>query len=182
MTGMPQIEAFEAYRENVDFAPRPPDLSNLGNEDELLLIDAEAGRQEMTPSPSAIPSRHHTADWDDGAKYLWVIMPESLPIGIESNDAAPRTAPSRGRLCHTNLTGGAEAHAGGEMCFRSADRIVINGGSSRYRPRTAQELAAAAQGFARMGYTVGNMGWNKQINGPARRYKEDEVEWIKPNA
>ncbi len=71
--------------------------------------------------------------------------------------------------------GGADAHTGGELWFISDNKILINGGSSRYKPRTMEELISAADGFRKTGYTVGNMGFDNGI--PARRVRESDVAW-----
>ena len=48
-------------------------------------------------------------------KYLWVIAATSLPFIAEYADVAKDL--KRGNVSHTNLTGGLEAHTGGEVWF-----------------------------------------------------------------
>lgn len=180
---MPSDQAFEHYRQDAAFSARGPDLDNKRSNDELEAITEAEGKLDMPVSP-ALGIRQGepaTSRANPGTnKYLWVVGCQDVPIAIEDNRDI-RTRPSRGRLSHTNLTGGADAHAGGEVWFISADAVCINGGSSRYRPRSADELRAIARGLARMGYRVGNLGMD-ETNMPVRVFKEGAVEWFSPNS
>jgi hypothetical protein len=105
---------------------------------------------------------------------LWVIGPEKIPHALEF---LPDVAFHRGYLSHTNLTGGAPAHSGGELWFTTASSIVINGGSGRYPPRSPEELEAVAAAFKGVGFQVASMGWDEEINAPAR-YLRGTPNWL----
>lgn len=61
---------------------------------------------------------------------------------------------------HTNLTGGGEAYLGGELWFCSVSRIYVSGGSGRYPPANARQLADAVLIFETLAYDVESLGWN----------------------
>jgi hypothetical protein len=89
-----------------------------------------------------------------------VIIPDALPVLLET---APNVRPpplSSGMAKHTNLTGGASACCGGEIWTDAVDRdrLYVNGGSGRYRPRTPAELADAVQVFETLGFRVDSAG------------------------
>ena len=77
-----------------------------------------------------------------------------------------------GGLAHTNLTAGREAHCGGEAWFADHLKIVINGGSSRYRPRSKDELAAITVAFQTAGFDCVSMGWDDEAHRENRIMRE----------
>ena len=135
-----------AHREN--FPAREPQLTRLRNKDELLQIGSDEGLFEFSfPAPADwIYGEPPLSDQDQSesqrSKYLWVVASETLPVALEIPSNG--TALTRGSVSHTNLTGGAEAHTGGEMWYCNDSRIMINGGSSRYTPRNLDELISVA--------------------------------------
>ena len=170
------MEQFDAHR--AAHASRAPDMSNKRHEDEAKLMSADDGLFNWVAPPVGIPCAHMAASevdglWDEGKKYLWIIRTNDVVTAQENSEFAKTLG--RTRLSHTNLTGGADAHTGGELWFISDNKILINGGSSRYKPRTMEELISAADGFRKTGYTVGNMGFDNGI--PARRGRESDVTW-----
>ena len=132
-------EAFEMYKQT--YSLRCPSLERKKFDDELVLIDESAGLLNISLAPmQKVPFAMAPKSMNEGkdTKFLWVILLNDLPIALENG--SNRQCLSRGYLSHTNLTGGAEAFAGGELWFQSGSAIVINGASSRYRPRELGEL------------------------------------------
>jgi hypothetical protein len=164
LAGSTQI--FAAYRKK--FSVRPPDLSRMKFEDELRQITLAEGLQSLTAAPNegakigAAPTK---ARESEDTKYLWVISAEDVPLALERNNAVKL---QRGYLSHTNLTGGADAHSGGELWFTDVSVLILNGGSGRYPPQTEAELEQAALAFKAMGYKVANMGWDSGTDSPVR--------------
>ena len=77
--------------------------------------------------------------------------------------------PLQSGVCkHTNLTGGEEAHCGGEVWFVSGQRLIINGASGRYPPKGMPELEEIVSAFEAAGYEVWSMGWDPETDRPAR--------------
>src|ERR1700730_8073499 len=119
--------SFEAYRQK--HASRDPDLANMRFADELRQLTTAEGLNELASPPYAPaktgnpPRRAREAE---STKYLWVVAPTTVPFALES---LPEVRLQRGRLSHTNLTGGGPAHSGGEMRLTEASIIVMNGGS-----------------------------------------------------
>lgn len=73
---------------------------------------------------------------------------------------------------HTNLTGGGEAYLGGELWFFSVSRIYVSGGSGRYPPADARQLADAVLVFETLDYDVESLGWDVDA---AKRYLESRI-------
>ena len=168
-------EAFRSYREH--FTMRPPDLTNQRFADEIRLITPEEGLSELTPAPASapnvgVPPGLGTAESVN--KYLWVIAADGVPIALES---PARVELQRGRLCHTNLTGGASSYCGGELYFIDQTSVVVNGGSGRYPPRSAAELEEVAVSFKAAGYRTASMGWNQETNASYRTVR-GELTWL----
>lgn len=69
--------------------------------------------------------------------YLWIISQNGdLLILLEQT---PNKNSPRKHVCHTNITGGAEAYQGGELWFISDQKIIINRKSGRYGGNDSQE-------------------------------------------
>ena len=169
---------FEGHR--VVHSARPPDLKRQQYPDELDQIGAEEGLFEVESPPAegvtfgrAPTSRENEVD-TRATKHLWVVAMAGVPAALEYPKEG--TVLQRGRLAHTNLTGGENAHTAGELWFYDQNSIVINGGSSRYRSRSSDELMSVAQAFKDAGYRVASMGWDEE-SGPLR-FLRGEPEWM----
>jgi hypothetical protein len=167
--------SFEPYRKK--YASRGPNLANKRFDDELRQLTIAEGLNELAPPPctaaktGAPPSMAKEAE---STKYLWVVAPSTVPFALELLANAKL---QRGRLSHTNLTGGGRAHCGGEMWFTDVSIIVMNGGSGRYPPRSMDELDDVAKAFKAVGYKVAHMGWDEDTNTPARFLRGDP-QWL----
>ena len=91
-------------------------------------------------------------------RYLWVINDAGIPFIKEISIAALNGREPK----HTNLTGGGPAYIGGELWFETDTRIFVSGGSGRYPPYGAQQLADAVGVFEAYQYTVVSLGWNEE--------------------
>lgn len=143
---------------------RCPQLPVGYKHDELLKIGEPLGLREMHLSPMdadviIAPSTLRSADENPETKYLWVIATDDVPIALETpaNVVLPL---SKGRLTHTNLTGGSNAYSGGEMWFFDFNKVLINGKSGRYGPKTEEELNAMVGALQKAGYKAASMGWD----------------------
>jgi hypothetical protein len=146
-------------------------------DDEFRQITPAEGMKECSPPPVddaviGIPPLGPSIEGRE--KYLWVVAPDEVFYAQENLAAV---ALKRGHLSHTNLTGGKEAHCAGEGWFIDDSTIIINGGSSRYRPRSAQELDAIAFAFKACGFRIASMGWEAETSGPVR-YLRGEPQWL----
>jgi len=160
--------------------PQKPDLSKLQYCDELEQIGIEEGLFEFSSPPAEdITIGRAPGSWQDQeaakTKYLWAVAKTGIPAALEI--PVNGTHLMRGRLAHTNLTGGEEAHTAGELWFYDKNSIVINGGSSRYKPRSPEELTSVARAFKDAGYKVADMGWDEETDGPCRILRGDP-KWI----
>src|SRR5882672_8818343 len=152
---------FDNYRSR--YHARPPNLDRQQFPDEVRLITAAEGLVDLTTAPTnafqqGVPPGMQVTDSIN--KYLWVIGPGEVPVAIEG--PRPERQVQRGSLSHTNLTGGGNAHCGGELWFIDDSTVIINGASSRYAPRGASELNEIAVSFKACGYRTATMGWNDE--------------------
>jgi hypothetical protein len=145
--------------------------------DELRQLTTAEGLEELAPPPCATAktgTAPRKAKQAESTKYLWVAAPTTVPFALE---LLPDVELQRGRLSHTNLTGGGQAHSGGEMWFTDEAIIIMNGGSGRYPPRSADELDDVAKAFKATGYKIAHMGWDSETNKPAR-YLRGDPQWL----
>lgn len=169
-------DAFSTYRGR--YLARDPNLASKRNVDELRLLTATEGLQDLTIAPTqsailGIPPSLQSASGTN--KYLWVVMAAAVPIATEQPKEG--VSLSRGYLSHTNLTGGMVAHCGGELWFTDDSSVIINGGSGRYPPRGEAELREIASSFKTAGYRTASMGWNEETNQSFRTLR-GEPQWI----
>lgn len=169
------------YRNNSEYSSRPPNLDNQQFADETKSLIGSSGVFSMSVAPEAQhvvgrPGRSE-ADKHGKRKFLWLIGVSDVFVAEENGAAGKIT--QRGYLSHTNLSGGADAHAGGELWYRDDKSFWMNGSSSRYRPRSKDELNSIVDGFRSAGYTVCSCGWLDENAAPARFFRSEsgEDEW-----
>ena len=160
-----------AYR--AKWPARAPNMSRQRFDDETKLVKSiEFPLAPATGFVSGTPPQGRQPDENSlNTKYLWVVSTDSVPCILENGDAGIRL--KRKSVSHTNLTGGKDAHCGGEMWFKDDRSIWLCGGSSRYRPRSSEELEEIAEAVRMGGYDVVNMGWDEETNSPARFYRAE---------
>ncbi len=176
MNSLPSLASpyFDDYRANN--SARFPDLLHQVFPDEISDLTANDDILDVTVPPQHdIRTGEPSGEYADQQKYLWLVRQENVLLGPEFGPSGLATA--RKRLSHTNLSGGAEAHAGGELWFKDDCSIVMNGGSSRYEPRSAEELRALAVGFVTAGYRVRCAEWNVDLDRPDRIFRGAEP-WL----
>lgn len=84
-------------------------------------------------------------------KYLWIIDTEGLRI---IHEMTPNPLATRGRVCHTNITGRRKALQGGELWFSTDDTVYINNQSGRFKAITFEQRQAVLDYFRRLGFLV----------------------------
>lgn len=153
----------------------PSQLERLNLQTGLMILDVPPAVDVFFTDPPTYEKAHSNV-----ALYLWVICPD-IPGVLIANEKAPRAInPDRTRVCHTNLTGGADASGGGEMWFQDANTLLLNGCSGRYRLRCKGALDEAARVFARYGYKVGHMGMSKGTGKPRKCARPKDISWFLP--
>lgn len=167
---------FDGYRDK--FPVRAPDLSRKGSDDELANLTCHEDVSSLAIAPvsgfeTGTPARQPRSSGTN--MYLWLVAPSDVVIAIEEGAAGQSTA--RRRLAHTNLSGGGDAHAGGELWFKDSETVWITGGSSRYTPRSRTELESVASAFRTSGYRVCNCGWDEENDMPARFFRGQD-NWL----
>lgn len=105
--------------------------------------------------------------------YLWVIIPDAVPVVLETGEDVQPPPLSMGVAKHTNLTGGGPACCGGELWLDSVDAYYfhVTGGSGRYGARSPQQLADAVHVFEQFGFAVRSAGWSDENDCPERVFR-----------
>lgn len=163
---------FDHYR--AAFPARAPNLTKQQFADEVtdLSGNSDIVSLEVAPATGMTLGKPQPGSVIDSAKYLWLVTCETVPAALEYGTSGSRT--TRRRLAHTNLCGGENAHAGGEMWFQGHSSIWMTGASGRYPPATERELEVLVSAFATAGYSVRSAGWDAETNTPARVFRGDK--------
>lgn len=165
-------QTFSAYRN--EFNERQPSLTTVQDElDESAPVPSDE-RHQFGSKPAIATMESH--EWEYSTltptkKYLWVIEKTEVVFAQEQGKFG-KTRKRKNGLSHTNLTQGRPAHAGGEVWFADHVRIVVNGGSGRYRPRSKQELVSITFAFRDAGFDCVSMGWDDDANRENRLMRE----------
>jgi len=164
---MDASEHFDTYR--AAWPERAPNLPPGASDDERREMTTLDGRCVLAcgdPGTTVPEVPFQLGDrFSPNEIALWLVLAKAVVYAQESG--AWGAARERGRLAHTNLSGGRAAHVGGEVVFHDGF-VLLNGGSSRYRARTREELRMATEAWANAGYHVFCMGWDEV--GPARTW------------
>lgn len=167
-------QAFSAYR--VAYTCSEPDCSKIQSPSEVRDVTGDAAVRILTPPPiaSTAAGSPPIGSFSEGeGKHIWVITKEVIPYALESGELG-KTIEGRGRLAHTNLTGGEAAYCGGEAWFSSPTKVFLTGGSGRYPPKSKEELQCVVDSFQNAGFEVHSAGWSDGIALPARYFHFEE--------
>lgn len=169
---------FEDYRAR--FETRPPDLSRQRFPDEVDDMSGHDDVVSMTVAPAGrVTVGAPKTEGSAGRRmHIWLVTPGDVLVA-EEEGAAGRSMQRRS-LAHTNLSGGGDAHAGGELWYRDESSLWLTGGSGRYPPRSAAELDDLVASFRSSGYAVCSAGWDHDVAGPSR-YFRDDARWLDPH-
>jgi hypothetical protein len=153
------------------------------NAEQLRQMLATDGMHDL-PSPPAqaaqfpqIESVPRTRPDAPTGRHLWVIRPTDMPAALEAC-AWGQTLES-GCIKHSNLTGGEDAHSGGEMWFSKDDHVAINAASGRYGAQSEEEFDLIVDALRRAGYYVASTGFDIDNHVPNRIFVGDP-EWQEP--
>jgi hypothetical protein len=170
-----------AYREQYPAKPMQRDADNT---DQLILMKSEDGVFEL-PSPPAQSSEFSrittvpkTRDDAIANRHLWVILPGDVPVALEACEWGKKL--ESGCIKHSNLTGGADAHSGGELWFTGDDHIAINAASGRYGAQSEQEFDLIVDALRRSGYHVASTGFDVDNISVPNRVFAGEPDWQEP--
>lgn len=153
----------------------PPQLEQLTETHGVYPVnDAPATWATVTEPPTFEKAR------DGSSLYLWIITNTPPTVRCIKEHEERALTDERNRACHTNLTGGQPACAGGEMWFSCPDTIYLNGWSGRYPVQSEEQLRDAALVFTRKGYRVGSLGFSQGTGQPRRVVRPEEIEWFPP--
>lgn len=161
--GIVQVAAIASFR--AQYAPRASALCIDPGQGTSL---ARSGLRILGTAPvhdvrTGSPPRQRGDE--SPSRYLWVIDDRGIPYILE----APLAVLQHNLPKHTNLTAGGRAYLGGELWFSDYESMYVSGGSGRYPPLNAQQLADAVDVFISYCYKVTSLGWDTE-NDRANRF------------
>jgi len=157
------VMTFDEFREK--YPARSPKQCLIKNDDELQLMPKEKGVHSFGEHASDMLQSHIPRDFNDrGNIHLWVIAQNDVPFALEQVEWGKGL--ESGVIKHTNLTGGSDAHCGGELWFIDQESVILGGSSGRYGPQNEQELKDAVNSFAACNYKVAHMGFDEDTGQP----------------
>jgi len=178
---LPPTDELAGYRKDY---PARDMRRDPNNQDELILMPHSEGLYELSVPPvsitdfprhSSLPTTEQTAP---EARHLWVIRPDGVPVALEACQWGKDL--ESGCIKHSNLTGGGQAHSGGEIWFIGEDRIAINAASGRYGAESAAEFKIITDAVRRSGYHVASMGFDLDNISIPNTVFIGEPEWETP--
>ena len=144
----------------------PFERRNAGNPDSLPVYASESEKIKLTEFIIEITSANDLAklklveidpifaDFPFDKKYLWIIDKNGFKVIPEATLNPFAGKDDRKVVCHTNITGGAEALQGGEVWFSTNKEAVINFKSGRYGANEPHQVEAILEFFTLLGFTV----------------------------
>lgn len=155
------VVALREYRVGRAASPIAADAIRChGDADQMTHADGLRDLEDaasMTPSPVAPPN------FDKQNVRLWVITNDDLLHAPETcGFGACREA---GVVKHSNLTGGAPAFSGGELCLDEG-AVLFNGKSGRYGLRSLKDTEDVGRVFVKSGYVAWHSGWDEGADRP----------------
>lgn len=153
--------AFDRFR--ASHAARAPNRNVIRNQQELVQMpmgDLQLWIDGQEAGGGDVPAM--ITDEDQLPTHLWVVRIEDVVHAEEH--CRYGAGLETGKIKHTNLTGGGKAHCGGELKFLGGNKVLLNGASGRYGPRSETELREAAIAFRDSGYTVYWTGYDAEAN------------------
>ena len=160
---------------------RPPD-----NDDQVRLmtkeeglVDLEVAEMEGLADFPTVLEEPRDGDAAMNNRLLWVVAQATLPVALESCDWGQQLESSV--IKHSNLTGGAHAHSGGELWIVDGQGVLVNAGSGRYGADTEAELDEFLEVLRAMGLRVASMGFDAENPGEANRIAVGPITWLDPH-
>jgi hypothetical protein len=173
--------ALSAYREQY---PAKAMQRAADNSDQLKLMKNEDGMYDL-PSPPAQSAKFpqiavvpKTREAAPAGRHLWVIRPGDVPLALEACEWGKKL--QSGCIKHSNLTGGADAHSGGELWFTGDNHIAINAASGRYGAQSEEEFELIVEALRRSGYHVASTGFDVDNQSVPNRVFAGEPDWQEP--
>ncbi|WP_242140821.1 hypothetical protein [Sphingomonas sp. TREG-RG-20F-R18-01] len=166
-------DAFDRFRNQ--YPAKACDMSRVANSDELVALDLSDGVRQWVDGAGAEKGATPLINPKPPATQLWVVRPDDV-VHAREDDAASAELESK-VIKHSNLTGGADAHCGGELLFCGENVIALNGASGRYGPSSVAEMTAVAHAFRSSGYGVWSYGFSEETM-TAYRFGDRDPEWV----
>lgn len=166
-------DAFDRFRNQ--YPAKACDMSRVANNDELVALNPSDGVRQWVDGLGAEKGTTPLINPRPSDIHLWVVRPDDV-VHSREDDAAGAKLESK-VIKHSNLTGGADAHCGGELLFLGENVIALNGASGRYGPSSAAEMIAVARAFRSSGYGVWSCGFSEETM-TAYRFGDRDPEWV----
>lgn len=196
MTGRPDTlenqsplnDALQTYRQNYPEKEMNPRIAPEAHH--MIQMERVSGWSDLSGAPanqfitiSSLPNDEETAK---AGRHLWVIRANDVPTALEYRPWGDDRA-----LCpwgdtsdddiikHSNLTGGAPAHSGGEIWFCSGTKIIVNAYSGRYGASSREEFELIIEALIQCGFEVAFMGFDAENSEVPNSILLGEPEWRK---
>lgn len=166
-------DAFGRFRNQ--YSAKQCNMSRVANDEELVQLDASNGLQLWVDGAGGTTDSLPTIEPNPPATHLWAVRIYDVVHARE--DCSFGTTLESKVIKHSNLTGGADAHCGGELLFMGEDVVALTGGSGRYGPSSAAEMTAVAQAFRASGYGVWSYGFSEETM-TAYKFGDKDPEWV----
>lgn len=160
---------------------KPPD-----NPDQLRpmlagdgLVDLEVQQGEGLAAFESVTEEPRDFEASLINKLLWVVGPAEIPVALERCEWGRQLESQE--IKHSNLTGGAVAHSGGELWRVEGEGVVVSAGSGRYGADDEPELDAFVEVLRSMGLRVASMGFDIDTPGLANRIAVGPLTWLEPH-
>jgi hypothetical protein len=155
------------------------------NDDELKrmrpedgMLDLESGSLDQLIQIEIVDKPPTSREEAHEGRFLWVVRSDDAPTALE-HCAWGRNLETK-KVKHSNLTGGAPAHSGGELWVVQGKGVLVNANSGRYGANTPEELAAFVEALRGLGFWVASMGFD--LDNPTRpnTVQVGPVDWQAP--
>lgn len=111
-------------------------------------------------------------------RFLWVVRSGDAPFALEKCRWSSELETKM--IKHSNLTGGAPAHSGGELWVVHHQGVLVNANSGRYGANTAMELSAFVEALRGLGFQVASMGFDLDNPSIPNAVQVGPVSWLAP--
>jgi hypothetical protein len=154
------------------------------NSDELKQMTSADGMMDLPAAPAdsgqlqVVTQLPDTESAAANARYLWVVRSDDLPLALE--ECSWGKSLESGTIKHSNLTGGAPAHSGGEIWFCDERTIIVNADSGRYGADSPQELEDFVAALRDCGYRVASMGFDIENRTKPNSVLIGDPVWLEP--
>jgi hypothetical protein len=155
------------------------------NKDELKQMRAEDGmlnletcRSNQLAAIATVDQAPADREAAENGRFLWVVRSSDAPTALEQCPWGRELETKK--IKHSNFTGGAPAHSGGELWIVKDEGVLVNSSSGRYGADSPAELAAFVETLRALGFRAASMGFDLDNPRIPNSIQVGPVEWRDP--